>query len=99
MASNNDYSLVTTTVYEFSPDDTEAEVTFTVLDDDIVERVEGLVLSVTGAEGSPNVLPGTNPTTNVFITDTDGKLPSIVLYNIICANLFLYYYSYLASYI
>ncbi len=72
-ASENDYSLIETMVYEFSPEDDFEDVTFTVLADENVEMLEGVVLRVSGADGSASVLPGTNPTTNVFITDTDGK--------------------------
>ncbi len=74
VADTNDYSLITSLVYEFSPEDITEDITFTVLADESVERLEGVVLSVNRADGSPLVLQGSNPTTNVFISDSDGKL-------------------------
>ncbi len=71
-ANTNDYSLVQNIVYEFLPEVVSQEITFTVLADNVAEMLEGVMLSVSAADGSPTVLPGSNPTTDVFITDNDG---------------------------
>ena len=71
-ARDSDYSLIDSVVYTFRPEDTFADVQLTVLADVAVEMREGLVLSVDETDASPAVLPGANPTTNVYILDDDG---------------------------
>ena len=74
-AENNvDYLLVGSQTYLFPPEIDSHDVSLTILADVRVEEIEGFVLSVSQTPGSGNtVLPGENPQTNVFITDSDGK--------------------------
>ena len=69
---DSDYSFIDSVLYTFRPEDMFADVQLTVLADVAVEMREGLVLRVDEAATSEAVLPGENPTTNVYIVDNDG---------------------------
>ena len=68
--SGEDYNL--TTVYTFTPDDTEIIVPITIFDDVVVEEDELLVLSLsTGL--SPSIVSLNPDSANVTIRDNDGN--------------------------
>ena len=84
-AENNvDYILVGSQIYMFPPGAASQDVSLNILADVRVENVEGFILSVEQTPGSSDtVLPGQNPQTSVFITDSDGELSnSLVALNL-----------------
>ena len=69
-SSGEDYNL--TTVYTFTPDDTEIIVPITIFDDVVVEGDEVLMLSL--STGLPSSIVSLNPgSASVTIRDNDGN--------------------------
>ena len=71
---NQDYNINSGFMITFTEGEERKAIPLSILADDLVESREGFTLGFTRASGSPPISNGPNPTSTVFIDDSDGKL-------------------------
>lgn len=70
---NQDYTFSSGLLVDFLEGESAKNISLSILPDDFVERREGFTLRFSRAANSPPITSGPNPTTTVFIDDSDGK--------------------------
>lgn len=70
---NQDYIFNDGMVVSFMEGESRMAIPLSILADDLVERREGFSLDFSRQAGSPPITNGANPTTTVFIDDSDGN--------------------------
>ena len=76
---NQDYSFNDGLFVNFVEGEVRSmSIPLSILADDLVERREGFTLQFFRAPDSPPITDGPNPTTTVFIDDSDGKYLTII---------------------
>lgn len=78
---NQDYNFNSGLTVTFTEGEGRKTIPLSILADDLVERREGFTLQFARASGSPPISNGPNPTSTVFIDDSDGKYLSYIVHS------------------